>query len=299
MGAGAVLVVVLAIVVVGLVFAWYLPPRAHVLTVGDLEFSARDVADRAHYLASVGNEAVLQDPAGESLESIVREQLLLQAGPGLVGEVTDEEVRDSVAESFGLGEEYTDDLLNPQVDAYLEATPITRARIMDLVRAGIVEERLVEQFEAAVPESGDQLHLIAARTTSLGTAQQLVERVRSGEDFTEVAVEMELAEAEQGQTVIGWFAPETLPERLAPVADLSEGGVSDPIEAADRIWFDVFFVSERTSTEPYAEGVRTQIASRAFTYWMDEQEATMRIERNLTSSHADWIRRQLQAALRG
>lgn len=299
MGAGGVLALVLVIVVIGLITAWYLPPRAHVLTVGDREFTARDVADRGIYLARAGNPLAQQNPASEGLESLLREQVLLQAGPAVVGEATDDDVYASLAETFELGEDYTNELVDAQLEGSLEVTVLSRAQLFDLIRAGVIEERLIEQFEAELPETGDQMHLMAVRTGSPAEAQELVDAVRGGADFTETAVEMELVTAEEGPALVGWYAPNTLPERLAALADLPAGGIADPIEDASRVGYEVFFVSERTDDEPYTEAVRNQLAALALSDWMDEHEATLTVERSLGSSDEDWIRRQVAGASNG
>ena len=299
MGVGAVLALVLVIVVIGLITAWYLPPRAHVLTVGDREFTARDIADRGTYLATLQSAAAQQDPAGEGLASLLREQVLLQAGPAVVGEATDDDVYARLAETFELGEDYTNELVDDQLDASIDATVLSREEIFDLLRAGVIEDRLIEQFEADVPEAGDQMHLMVVRTASPAEAQELVDAVRGGADFTETAVEMELATAEEGPALVGWYAPTTLPERLAALADLPEGGIADPIEDASRVGYEVFYVSERTDEEPYVEAVRSQLAALALSDWMTEQEATLAVERSLSSSDDDWIRRQVAGAVNG
>lgn len=298
-GAGSVLALVLVIVVIGLITAWYLPPRAHVLTVGDREFTARDIADRGIYLAEAGNVAAQQDPAGEGLQSLLREQILIQAGPALVGEATDDDVYASLAETFELGEDYTNELVDTQLEGSLEVTVLSREQLFDLIRAGVIEDRLIEQFEADVPEVGDQLHLMAVRTGSPAEAQELVDAVRGGADFTETAVEMGLAPAEQGPALVGWYAPATLPDRLAAFADLPAGGIGDPIESADRVNYEVFYVSERTDDEPYVEAVRNQLAAFALRDWMDAQEATLLVERSLSSSDDSWIRREVAGAVNG
>ena len=61
----------------------------------------------------------------------------------------------------------------------------------------------------------------------------------------------------------------------------------------------MFYVSERTDEEPYVEAVRSQLAALALSDWMTEQEATLAVERSLSSSDDDWIRRQVAGAVNG
>ncbi len=300
MGAGAVLAIVVVIVAVGVILTWYLPPRAHVLTVGEQEFNARALADRASYLARLGSQQAARVPAEEAATSLIRQEILLQVGAGQVGDVTDEDVRAAEAENLGFGEAFTDEEFAAELQNYLQAVNLSRDEYMRITRAGVIERRLETQFQEELPEAGDQMNLQGVVTSSRGLAQSLIEAVRGGQDLAEAAIELGvLADPEEVQD-LGWFAPSTLPERVAPMlVDLQSGAVSEPIEDSNRIGFEVYVVIERTADEPYEETVLAQLSRRALDEWVDEQEATMRIERNLTSSDVDWIRRQVQAALRG
>ncbi|MEX2376296.1 MAG: peptidylprolyl isomerase, partial [Dehalococcoidia bacterium] len=279
----------------------YLPPRAHVLTVGDQEFNARMLAERASYLARVGNEQAQRTPAEEAATSLIRQEVLLQVGAGQVDDVTDEDVRVAVAENLELGEEYADEEFATALQNYLQATSLSRDEHEQLTRAGVIERRLEAQFQETLPEVGEQMNLQRVLTPSRGLAQSLIEAVRGGQDFAEAAVDLGVvSNPEEEVQQLGWFAPSILPDRIAPaVASLQTGDISEPIEDSNRIGFEVYVVVERTSDEPYEEIVRTQLSRRALDEWMEEQETTMGIERNLTSSDMDWIRRQVQAALRG
>lgn len=301
LGSGAVLAIVAIIVAVGVILTWYLPPRAQVLTVGEEEFNARALVERASYLARVGNQQALRTPAEEAATSLIRQEVLLQVGAGQVDEVTDEDVRAAEAETLGLGEDHTDEDFAVELQNYLQATSLSRDEYARITRAGVIERRLEAQFQEELPETGDQMNLRRIATSSRGLAQSLIEAVRDGQDFVETAIELGLiTDPEEEVQDLGWFAPVALPDRVAPmVADLQAGEISEPIDDSNRIGFEVYVVLERTADAPYEEVVRTQLTRRALDEWVDEQEATMRIERNLTSSDVDWIRRQVQAALRG
>jgi parvulin-like peptidyl-prolyl isomerase len=300
MGGAAVLIVVAAVVFVGVLLTWYLPPRAHVLTVGDRDYNARAVADRAYYLATTGSGEALRVPAQEATRSLIRQEILLQVAAPLVEEVTQAEVREAIAERLGLGEEWTDEAYATALAAYLQEAPITQRALESIVRAGIIEDRLEEMLSDELPEAGDQMHIIAARTTNRGAALSLVESVRGGADFREAAVELRVIGSEAEIQDLGWYAPQALSDRVAPfVRDLQQGEVSEPVDDAGRVGFEVFYVSERTTDEPYEERVRAQLARGAFNDWLREQEDLIRVELSISDSTADWIRRQVQAALRG
>ena len=295
-----VLAAVLLIVLVGLILTSFLPPRAHVLTVGDREFNARAIADRAHYLVTSGNGNAQRDPAEEAVTSLVSQQILLQVGAGLVDEVTDQDVRVVIAQRLNLAEEFTDQEYADALTSFLRVAPIARTDLEEIVRAGIIEDRLEERFRAELPEAGDQMDLRAVATNDRAAAQALVDAVRGGQAFADAAVEVGVIDSAEEVQELGWFAPTSLNDRVAPsVQELQTGEVSEPLDDANRIGFEVFYVDYRSVDEPYQDEVRDQLARRAYNEWLDEQELTIGVEIDLADSEDDWIRRQVQEALSG
>ena len=100
--AAAVLVLAFGIILAGLYFTQYRPPREHVLTVGDREYQAGEVRELGRYFAL----AAAQDPGASqfiefTLEQIERDEILRQRAPELVGEVTTEDVEQELRERLG------------------------------------------------------------------------------------------------------------------------------------------------------------------------------------------------------
>ncbi len=196
---------------------------------------------------------------------------------------------------------YTDEEYADALAAYLREVEISRRELEDIVRAGIIEDRLVELFRGELPEAGDQLELWAIPTNDRAAAQRLIDLVRGGADFKEAAVEAGIAESvDEGVQELGWFAPTSLNERVSPfVIDLQTGEVSDPVEDANRVGFEVYYVVERSSELPYEDSVRDQLAQRAFNEWKDAQEEALLVERDLSDSADEWIRNEMLDFLRG
>jgi hypothetical protein len=83
------------------------------------------------------------------------------------------------------------------------------------------------------------------------------------------------------------------------VVDLQTGEVSELVEDAAKVGFEVYFVEQRSADLPYEESVRDQLARRAFNQWKDEQETQLNVVRDLSDGEDDWIRDRVLDFLRG
>jgi parvulin-like peptidyl-prolyl isomerase len=299
LGAAAIFALVLVIVAAGVILTWYLPPRAHVLTVGDREFNASEVADFALYLATAGNGEAQRAPAQEGISALTKQEVLLQVGPTVVEPVTDAEVHDAIATRLGMTEgDFTELQFGEALGEYLRVSGLDRATLEDIVRAGLYESRVTAMLKEDLPESGDQFHVVAIRTNDRAKAQAVADAVRAGADFKEAATEQNVLEDNGDVLDLGWFAPSAVGDRLHDVlADLQEGDVSDPVNDANNVGFEVFFVDERTVDEPYKENILDQLSRLALDRFVNNEEGTVKVTEDLSDSERDWIQRRVVNAL--
>ena len=195
---------------------------------------------------------------------------------------------------------YTDEEYAKALAEYLRVAPIGKTDLENLIRAGLIETRLTDQFRENLPETGDQFQLWAVPTNDRAAAQKLVDLVRGGASFRGAVEAGVIEDPESGVQELGWFAPTSINERVAPfVLDLKTGEVSDVVDDANKIGYEVYFVAERSSDLPYEESVKDQLATRAFNDWQDEQEAAIKVERDLSDGDQRWIRKQVTDYLGG
>lgn len=345
LGVAGSLVAVALIIVAGLVWSVYLPPREHALTVGSADFNAGQVADRAVYLVTAGNGNASRDPAGEGSASLTRQQILLEFGAGLVAPVTDDDVRLAIATRLGAlveptpeptvsptpdaatpdaatptatpattatpeatGTPAATETPQPEVDegAYAEAyadflrvAPIKRGDFESIIRAGIIEERLIELFQSELPDTGDQLLISAVSTNDRTQAQALIDAVAAGQTFAEAAVSAGIVDAADDLAAAVWFSPEGLDDRLRPAIEaLQAGQVSEIVNDANQIGFEVYYVEDRTTTEPYDEAVVTQLALLRLDEFIEQWSTTDGVVKDdLSSDERTWIARRVQEEL--
>lgn len=150
-------------------------------------------------------------------------QLVFDRGIDVTDEQVDEEIQ-KMKDKVAAGETY------PDWESYLSANGYTEASMRQVTRDTLLMLVLMELQE--IDTQSEQV-LIAHIVTSDGeTAQELVDRLKAGDDFAEVAAEYsEDEQTKDNGGELGWFSYETILPELAPaVSSLQAGEFSDPIK---------------------------------------------------------------------
>jgi len=241
----SVIVAVLAVVGVGAYLGWYVPERQPlhetVIEVNDTEF------DMDYYLRTLkyyvlrlesfgGSVSIAQMPslADQALEAIERNELIRQEALKLGISVSDEEV-----------DEELNSLDPPPTREYLDV-------VEDTIRAGLLMEKLLDEyFDQQVPQSAEQRHIMAMFLESQSQVNEVKDRIKSGEDFTELATELSLdtyCKSQEGD--LGWHPRGILP-MLIDSSILEEsafscevGVLSDPIYEETKFKFLGYWLIE-------------------------------------------------------
>ena len=338
-----VLGVAALVVLAGLYATQYRPPRAHVLSAGETDYEAAEVARRTTYELRFGD---LSGGIGEAVPgtlTVLEEQsIVLARAPALVGEVTDEDVTQWLRAHLGFAppedlEQETDggdsddaasdgtpDAADGDGDsdggdavvATLEEDPREEAarfasaladwlRHVDLpkdeydrvVAAGILRDRLLDQFRAEIGETADQLRVSRIRLADRGGAEDVRALLLEGADFAELAAERS-AEAEyaaQGGD-LGWLPLESLSDiARAALEGVETGAISDVVET--ELFFDVYLVVEREQARPLEPAqIEARVTGR-WDEWLLSQRAIVAVERDLSDGEERWILDRVVASL--
>ncbi len=290
LGTIGVLAAAAVIVLVGLYFTVYLPPRASVASIDGQAVTAGDAVDRASFfMVSEGGafSREIDDLAELGVDRLVRDAVLFKEAPALVGEVSDSDADAKAREVLGNleGEAYADAL-----QAVLQRAGIERQQYREILKSRLLAERLTERFRGELPEAMDQRHVLRGGTPRLVKAQRGIERARGGEDFTGLGDQY--GADRQLQVDLGWTPDDLLlPDAERALSGLGAGDVSAP--AMSGLFFDVYKVVELQAARPLSDEQRDALADRRVDDWVTERESQLSVTRDLSKDESAWITAQV------
>ena len=289
-GAVGALVVALGIVLVGFYITQYRPPRAHVLTVGESDYNAGELADRATFELFFGG-APLDFGAivDETIERIQDAEVLRLRAPALVGPVTEEDVDASLREQLGFVDSDDDEGFADALGNLLRAFDLSLGEFEERVEGQILVERLQDRFREEVGESAAQVRLSRIRAVDPGGAEDIRELAVGGDDFAQLATERtaETSIAEDGGD-LGWHPVAVLSDSLqAALAELEPGDISEIVE--EGLFFDIYLLAEREDSRALEDEQIGDLVARRLRDWLDEQRETVVFELDLSDSEERWI----------
>ncbi len=366
-----VLGVAVLVVLAGLYITQYRPPRAHVLSVGETDYPAAEVARRTIYEVRFGDlPGGIGEAVPETLSVLEEQTILLDRAPAFVGAATDEDVEqwlrvhlgfappdepvpdvaadngdssdaadsdaadsgaadggaadsgaadsgaadsgaaDSGAADSGAADSGAADEGSLAEDPEEEAARFASAladwlRHVDLpkdeydlvVAAGILGDRLRDQFRAEIGETADQVRASRIRLADRGGAEDVRTLLLEGADFAELAAERsaESEYAAQGGD-LGWLPSGSLSDRArAAVEGLEPGSISEVVDTG--LFFDVYLVAEREVARPLEPAQIEALIARRWDEWLLAQRAMVSVERDLSDGEERWILDRLVGSL--
>lgn len=163
-----------------------------------------------------------------------------------------------------------------------EATGFTETDYQKLVEAQLLSQKLQEVLASRVPTSAEQVHARHILVETVETAQQVLDRLKAGEDFAELAKEYSQDESnKESGGDLGWFARGRMVPEFEEVAfSLPVGEVSGPVQT--EFGYHIIKVEERDPNRPLDEAALDQARSQALDDWLELQRQTATIERMLT-----------------
>ena len=293
--AAAVLAVALAVVLAGLYVTQYLPPRAHVLTVGESQYNAAEVARRATFEVLFGRVTPNTVVIPETLEALEDQEIVLARAPAVVGEVTAEDLDDELREQLDFADADAEDnsAFGEALAARLRQVDLPRDEYDLVVSVEILLNRLDEQFRAEIGDEADQLRISRIRLVDQVSAEEVLAQLFDGADFAELSEERTSeggGQPDDGD--FGWVPFPLFSEAAQDaLAGLAAGELSEIV--LDAPFFDVYLVAEREDARPLEpEQIDALVALRQ-SEWLDERRDSVAVENDLSFGEERWILERL------
>ena len=290
-GVVGVLAVAVLVVLLGLYFTQYLPPRAHVLSVGDADYDASAVARRALYEMRYGVEGLsgFDVAVSETLDLIEDTEVVLARAPGVVGEVSADDVRADLLERLALEPEATEGEFVDALAEMLTDSRLSRSELEEIVTANILVGRLRDAFVDEYGEVTPQVLLSRIRVADEAAAEEIREQAVGGADFAELADERSSDAASTGAGGdIGWFPLAALPrEARSAVAELPPEALSAIVR--DGPFYDVYLVRARDNARAIDEVQRASLGAARFAEWLEAERRTVEVDVDLSPGEERWI----------
>ncbi len=238
------------------------------------------------------------------LQALAFEEIIKQVAPkppyriGVSEADVDLTIRQSAR---GENRSITDDEFAEWYRQRLNEIRLSDAEFRDLTRESMLRARLTAYLAERTPTVVEQVHLYAITLRSLDDAQEVKASIDAGEDYFELARELNSDETlkEKGGE-LGWFARGALAPNLARIAfdNLDVGEVSDPLRFGGQT-FAIFMISERDAAREIDEASLEIIKSRVLDVWLAAEFRNQHVEyhgfNNGFDSETDaWIKWQLE-----
>jgi parvulin-like peptidyl-prolyl isomerase len=160
----------------------------------------------------------------------------------------------------------------------LDKTGVTEEDYRELLRTGLLRQKLRESVGQEVPTSELQIHARHILVETEEEANAVLELLNQGEDFATVAMEVsqDTSSAELGGD-LGWFAQGEMDAAFDEVAfNLAVGEISEAVET--RYGFHIILVEERDEDRELDADTLEQRISDAFDVWLLDLQAEAEIE---------------------
>ena len=192
----------------------------------------------------------------------------------------------------------------------LNESGFSDAEFRDLLRTGLLTERMIEHLGETVPTVAEQVFINMIPLQDYSVAYEVKQRFEKGESFADLAKEYSVDPrlAENGGKV-GWFPEDALERRLAYTAfSLEIGEFSDPLDLGE-IGEEtpvVIMISERDPAREIDENALVAVKGRALENWYTRvfKEHDVRFHgldntRGYDSETDAWVNWQLMRMKRG
>lgn len=171
------------------------------------------------------------------------------------------------------------ELYNQYMQQGLKPIGVSEQQYRSWVEASLLSEKLQADMKEELPQQADQVKLQFLSVNSEEQADELADRLDSGEDFEALAEEIEADEESPGSSSeLSWLPQDSLAARLgeetaATVFDLEVGEHTEPITLGEQSQtYYIFQVTGHEERELDA-AILDQMAQERFQSWLESQQS--------------------------
>lgn len=207
----------------------------------------------------------------ELLDQMIDQEIINQAaakeGLTVTSEEIDKQIADTVVQAGG----------QDKLDAWYKTSGFTKEEYRQSVREQLTGDKLFNKVVEGVVTTADQVHARHIMLATKEDADAVVARLKKGEDFAKVALEVSLDEGSKADGGDLGFFPKgfMIPEFENAAFALEPGKFSDPVET--QYGFHVIMMVERDAKHPLDEQVLHANQQEEFAKWLDVQKSAAKI----------------------
>ena len=295
--ASAILVVIIGVSIFGWYLAYKRPLLTNVAAVNGKKISVDYILRRclmSVYDASTNTTTGKADPLG-IIQSIIQEQIVEQnvAKSPYNIKVTEADIDQALRDQANLStsdssttttQTLTDAEFNEWYRQLLNNTQLSDSEIREMMKVGIMEQRLNTYLSDNMPTTTDQVHLWDIVVSDQTTAADVKQRIDNGEDFATIAQELSIDSntSEQGGDM-GWVPSKILDSNLEYTANKADIGiVSYPLQLSTVMQsssqstepFYLIMVTEKATKEVDNPDYISALKGRLLQDWLDTEMAS-------------------------
>jgi foldase protein PrsA len=203
------------------------------------------------------------------IDQAIIEQEAAKAGITISSEMVDTKIQDSITQGGG----------EAQFEEWLAANNLTTAEFKEQLRSELIANQVFETITGDIPDTADQIELSHILVTDDTIAWDIIEQLKQGADFSELAQEYSIDENSRANNGnLGWF-PQGLglvPAEVEEIAfSIEPGQVSGPIQST--LGFHIIKLENREE-ERSLEDTRQALKQQIFIKWLAQQRSLATVE---------------------
>lgn len=274
-------------------------PNKVILSVAGEEFTLRYYTDRLgpYVLQNQNSGASLSILEENLLNNLEREAITVSVARQQGVDLSDEAVREFIAGQLGVPVGGSGSSFDSLYRAQLRTLGLDDRAYRRLKQAELADTKLKEAVESTLGTKGEQYTVRVILTSGEDTANELLERIRAGEDMGVIAqVESLDLETRQQDGILQPEPTELFPESVkAAIEGKVEGDLVGPVQVESNWWI---FRIEAIEERDYSPAQLTQLASARLQAQLDARKEELRaqsaIKRDLTAADLRWARDHIE-----